>query len=105
MTRILILYASVGTGHQRAARALAEAFARLPDCEVRLEDTLAYATPVFRDAYTRSYLEMVAKAPALWQRYYQDTNRGDPEQIVRGNLLRGRAEELLNTRLDESISR
>ncbi|HEU5099002.1 MAG TPA: glycosyltransferase [Roseiflexaceae bacterium] len=105
MTRVLLLYASVGTGHQRAARALAEAFARLPDCEVRVENTLSYATPVFRDAYARSYLEMVAKAPALWQRYYQDTNRDDPQQIARGNLLRGRDEELLITRLDESISR
>jgi len=105
MTRILILYASVGTGHQRAARALEQAFARLPNCEVRVEDTLAFAPPVFRDAYARSYLEMVAKAPALWQRYYQDTDRGDPEHIARSNLLRGRAEELLIARLDDYISR
>ena len=66
MTRVLILHASVGTGHQHAARALADAFERLPNCEVRVEDTLAFAPPVFRDAYARSYLEMVAKAPALW---------------------------------------
>jgi processive 1,2-diacylglycerol beta-glucosyltransferase len=105
MTRVLILHASVGTGHQRAARALAEAFGRLPNCEVRVEDTLAYATPVFRDAYTRSYLDMVAKAPALWQRYYEDTNRGDPQQIARSNLLRGRAEEPLIARLAEAIRR
>jgi processive 1,2-diacylglycerol beta-glucosyltransferase len=100
-----MLHASVGTGHQRAARALAEAFGCLPDCEVRVEDTLAYATPVFRDAYARSYLQMVAKAPALWQRYYEDTNRGDPQQIARSNLLRGRAEEPLIARLAEAIRR
>jgi processive 1,2-diacylglycerol beta-glucosyltransferase len=41
MTHVLILHASVGTGHQHAARALADAFARLPNCEVRVEDTLA----------------------------------------------------------------
>jgi hypothetical protein len=47
---------------------------------------------------------MVAKAPALWQRYYQDTNRGDPQQIARSNLLRGPAEEPLIARLNASIS-
>jgi processive 1,2-diacylglycerol beta-glucosyltransferase len=47
---------------------------------------------------------MVAKAPALWQRYYQDTDRGDPQQIARSNLLRGRAEEPLIARLNASIS-
>jgi processive 1,2-diacylglycerol beta-glucosyltransferase len=104
MTRVLILHASVGTGHQHAARALADTFARLPNCEVRVEDTLAFAPPVFRDAYARSYLEMVAKAPALWQRYYQDTDRGDPQHIARSNLLRGRAEEPLIARLNASIS-
>jgi hypothetical protein len=41
MTHVLILHASVSIGHQHAARALADAFARLPNCEVRVEDTLA----------------------------------------------------------------
>lgn len=105
MTRILILHASVGTGHERAARALAEAFARLPNCEVQVEDTLAFVPPVFRDAYVHSYLEMVARAPALWQRFYEDSNRSDPEHTARSNLLRGRAEELLIAPLDEHIRR
>ena len=36
--RILILHASVGTGHLSAARALAQAFGRAPDVEVRVEE-------------------------------------------------------------------
>jgi processive 1,2-diacylglycerol beta-glucosyltransferase len=51
MPRVIILHASVGSGHQSAARALAEEFSRRPDWEVRMEDTLSYANPLFRSTY------------------------------------------------------
>ena len=50
--RVLILSASVGTGHLRAAEAIGQALRQLaPDAEVRHLDTMALATPFFRLLY------------------------------------------------------
>ena len=103
--RVLILHASVGSGHEHAARALAEAFARVPGCEVVMEDALAHATPVFRDAYAQTYLETVARAPALWQHYFETTDLIDPRRIASSNRSRGQVEKPLFVRLDRLVTR
>lgn len=103
--RILILYASVGSGHEFAARSLAEAFRRLPGCEVGMDDALAFAPPMFRDAYVRSYLETVARAPGLWQRYFETTDLTDPQRIASHNLSRGQAEKPLLAPLERLVTR
>ncbi len=103
MPRILLLHASVGSGHESAARALAEAFARKQEGEVRVEDTLSYANTLFRRAYTRSYTDLVALAPALWQIYYEQSNSEDPKEIALTNRLRGLVERLVVPRLDKLI--
>ena len=51
MPRILLLHVSVGMGHQRAAVALAHAFAQMPATTVQVEDTLDYAHGWFRRDY------------------------------------------------------
>ncbi|HEX5690604.1 MAG TPA: hypothetical protein VFX76_11410 [Roseiflexaceae bacterium] len=56
--RLLIIHVSVGTGHERAAPALAAACARKPGGEARVEDALAYGGRVFRRAYAQAYLEL-----------------------------------------------
>jgi processive 1,2-diacylglycerol beta-glucosyltransferase len=62
--RILILSASVGNGHLRAAEAI-EAAARslLPDAVIRNEDALALATAPLRFSYANCYLHLIEKAP------------------------------------------
>jgi processive 1,2-diacylglycerol beta-glucosyltransferase len=102
---VLILHASVGSGHEYAARALAEAFGHLPNCEVRVEDTLAFAPPVFRRTYARSYLDMVARAPGLWQLYFESTDLRDPARIAADNRRRGRLETPLLAPLSRLVSR
>ncbi|MBK9709920.1 MAG: hypothetical protein IPO81_01080 [Kouleothrix sp.] len=97
MARFLILHASVGSGHESAARALAAAFARLPDSEVRVEDTLDYASPLFRAAYARSYLELSQRAPMVWQMFYESTDIDDPEWNQITGQLRGMVAELTVT--------
>jgi processive 1,2-diacylglycerol beta-glucosyltransferase len=101
---VLILHASVGSGHEHAAQALAAAFARLPNCEARVEDALAFAAPVFRRAYTRSYLDTVARAPILWQRYFEATDLSDPDRIARDSEVRGQLEKPLLARLDQLVN-
>jgi len=75
MARVLILHASVGSGHKRAAEALAAAFQRRSPGQVRVEDVLRYTNPLFREAYARSYLRMTDKLPALWGYVYEQTDR------------------------------
>jgi len=93
MPRILILHASVGTGHRSAALALADAFAR-KQTEVRVEDALDHANPLFRQAYAGTYLDVTTRAPLLWQLFYQNTDVTDPDLIELTNRLRGAVERL-----------
>ncbi|WP_026369616.1 MGDG synthase family glycosyltransferase [Kallotenue papyrolyticum] len=75
MARVLILHASVGSGHKRAAEALAAAFARRMPGQVRVEDVLDYTNPLFREAYAHSYLRLTDKLPGLWGYVYEQTDR------------------------------
>lgn len=93
MPRILILHASVGTGHRSAALALADAFAR-KQAEVRVEDALEHANPLFRQAYAGTYLDVTNRAPLLWQFFYQNTDVADPDLIELTNRLRTAVERL-----------
>src|SRR5689334_3834933 len=103
MERILILHAAVGSGHKSAAQALAEAFARNPDRLVRVEDALEYGNPLFRQAYTRSYLEISDKAPLLWKLFYEQIDIDDLDLAITSNRLRGLAERPLVSKLDALV--
>jgi processive 1,2-diacylglycerol beta-glucosyltransferase len=71
--RILIVSASAGAGHTRAAQAL-EAAAEPAD-EVRHVDVLDFTASAYKKAYVGSYLEMVDRAPALWGYLYKSSDR------------------------------
>jgi processive 1,2-diacylglycerol beta-glucosyltransferase len=64
--KILILSASVGNGHTRAAQALEKAF-RLKNAaaEIRHEDTLDFTNPLFRQIYGKSYIDLVNNMPEV----------------------------------------
>jgi processive 1,2-diacylglycerol beta-glucosyltransferase len=62
--KVLILSASAGAGHVRAAQALEKAFTLSGSArEVRHIDALDYTTKVFRHIYSKAYLDMVNKMP------------------------------------------
>ena len=105
MERILILHASVGTGHKSAANALREAFAQNPQRVVRVEDTLDYSTPVFREAYARSYLQLSEKAPLLWKMFYDTFDTPDADTALIANRLRGLVERPLVSKLLQMVAR
>ncbi len=75
MPRILLIHASVGGGHQRAAAALAEAFGRRQPGQVEIADVLDYTNPLFREAYARSYIQLTDKLPQLWGYMYEQADR------------------------------
>lgn len=94
--RILLLSASAGAGHLRAAQALESACRQAhPQAQVRQLDTLELTPRAFRTLYAQKYLEFVNKAPELLGLLYERTNR--PPKSPVGDRLRLLAERL-NTR-------
>src|SRR5262245_51712420 len=64
--KVLILSASAGAGHVRAAQAIEAAFAQTGSArEVRNVDTLQFTNRLFRNLYSKAYLEMIQKAPEV----------------------------------------
>jgi processive 1,2-diacylglycerol beta-glucosyltransferase len=74
--KVLILHASAGAGHKRAAEALEKAFT-LEDknVEVSVRDILDFTSPMFRRTYGRGYLDIVRKAPELWGFMYARSDK------------------------------
>lgn len=67
MKKILIVYASAGAGHRKAAESLQRAFQSLPHgCSVDLVDVLDFTNPFFRWSYEQIYLWMITRATWLW---------------------------------------
>ena len=71
---ILVLSATAGAGHTRAAEALVET-ARLldPAPAVRHQDILGYTSPLFRKIYSEAYFAVVNRSPELWGYFYRKT--------------------------------
>jgi processive 1,2-diacylglycerol beta-glucosyltransferase len=77
--RVLILSASVGTGHLRAAEAIELALRQVqPGALVRNVDIFSFATPPFRLCYADSYLYLREKWPAFVGSIYNLMDRPDP---------------------------
>jgi processive 1,2-diacylglycerol beta-glucosyltransferase len=74
--RILILSASAGAGHVRAAEAVETALARSgAPVTVANYDVLTFMPPAFRKLYRDGYFEMVKRAPRLLGWLYEATDR------------------------------
>jgi processive 1,2-diacylglycerol beta-glucosyltransferase len=63
--RVLLLSASSGAGHVRAAQALEKAFAARGDCAVEHIDAIHYVSKLFQRVYDKAYIAMVRRAPEL----------------------------------------
>lgn len=73
--KVLVLSASAGAGHIRAAQAVERAFHEQRAArEVRHVDTLDYTNKLFRRLYAKAYLDMVSRTPELlgWLYDYLD---------------------------------
>lgn len=74
--KVLLLHASAGAGHKRAAEALAKAFqAADGSAEIKVVDILDFTPPLFRKTYARGYLDLVRRAPELWGYLYAEADR------------------------------
>jgi len=83
--RVLLLSASSGAGHVRAAEALEKAFAARGDCSVQHIDAIEYVSKLFQRAYDKTYISMVRRAPDLVGVLYERTDQ--PWQHRRRRLV------------------
>lgn len=74
--KILVVYATAGIGHKKAAIAVKKAYEEmgLPGTEVTLIDALDYTNNFFRWSYLQAYLLMVNKLPTFWGLMYYFTD-------------------------------
>lgn len=82
--RVLLLSATSGAGHVRAAQALEKAFLARGDCTVEHIYALRYVSKLFQRVYDKAYISMVRRAPALMGLLYERTDQ--PWQHLRPRL-------------------
>jgi processive 1,2-diacylglycerol beta-glucosyltransferase len=89
--RVLLLSASSGAGHVRAAQALEKAFSARGDCVVEHIDAIHYVSKLFQRIYDKAYISMVRRAPELMGVLYDRTD------LPWNHLRRRLAMDRLNT--------
>jgi len=96
--KILVLSASVGAGHLRAAQAVELALRQtVPEATVRNVDVLELTNAAFRRLYGKAYLVLVNKAPHVLGYFYDLLDR--PVSSRRGDRLRLAVQKLNLKRL------
>src|ERR1700674_1031007 len=73
--RVLLLSATSGAGHVRAAQALEQAFLARGDCLVEHVDALQHVSKLFQRVYDKTYISMVRRAPELLGDLYDRTDQ------------------------------
>lgn len=82
--RILLVYASAGAGHLKAAHSLfCYLRAKEPSWDIKLVDLLDYCHPLFSRAYSKSYNFFVRYAPWIWSAIYHISKAGPIGRLIR----------------------
>ena len=82
--RVLVLSASAGAGHLRAAEAIEKAIRiRGAATDVQHLDVLKYTNQVFRHFYSKAYIDLVNKAPEVlgWLYDYMDDPKKNDDPV------------------------
>src|SRR5215218_4039949 len=78
LRKVLLLSASAGAGHVRAAEAIEKAFNQAKDAgsrEVRHIDVLNYTNKLFRHLYSKAYIDLVNKMPEVPGWFYDKLDK------------------------------
>jgi processive 1,2-diacylglycerol beta-glucosyltransferase len=74
--KLVILSASIGTGHVRAAEAIEKTAKQdFPELGVIHLDVMDYIPKIYRHLYADSYIKIVNNYPALWEFMYQKSDK------------------------------
>ena len=94
VTRILVLTAGFGEGHNAAARNLAAAFNLTPErSPAQVIDLFALASPRLNALTRRGYLALINRAPKIWSAFYRWIDRS--QIMSRGSWMLRRETQLL----------
>jgi processive 1,2-diacylglycerol beta-glucosyltransferase len=99
--RLLLLYATAGDGHRRAAEAVADQL-RLRGAQVGLLDAVPFTHPIFRAIYVGGGLNLIIRLPRLYHAAYRLTDRSSIDRVLRGP--RSRAQQLSTRSLLHAIT-
>jgi len=87
MNKLLVLSASYGDGHQKAANAVRESMGQLsPDTDVEIIDYMKVVHPVLDSVAKYCYLKSVQFAPALYGWFYKGTSQIQPSSLLQRQL-------------------
>src|SRR5437868_3979669 len=87
--RILVLSASVGAGHMRAAEAVEAALHQAaPEVKVTTLDVLEMTNALFRRFYGKLYIDLVNKAPHVLGYFYDMLDQPSESANQRGDRFR-----------------
>ena len=78
LKKVLLLSASAGAGHVRAAEAIEKAFSQAEDAgsrEVLHVDVLNYTNKLFRHLYSKAYIDLVNKMPEVPGWFYDKLDK------------------------------
>jgi len=78
LKKVLLLSASAGAGHVRAAEAIEKAFKQAADSgsrEVQHVDVLNYTNKLFRHLYSKAYIDLVNKLPEVPGWFYDKLDK------------------------------
>jgi len=78
LRKVLLLSASAGAGHIRAAEAIEKAFNQVKDAESREVhhiDVLNYTNKLFRHLYSKAYIDLVNKMPEVPGWFYDKLDK------------------------------
>jgi processive 1,2-diacylglycerol beta-glucosyltransferase len=93
--RILVMSASVGAGHLRAAEAVEVALRQaVPDATVKNLDILTLTNATFRHFYSKAYLDFVNKAPHVLGYFYDLLDQPSKSGRNRSDRLRLAVEKI-----------
>lgn len=88
--KILILSASTGGGHMRAANAMKEYFEE-NNIDVNIVDTLKYISPLLNKTVTEGYEYLAKRMPNIYKMIYQSANNKVVNHLIFGiNSIVGR---------------
>ncbi|REK67589.1 MAG: UDP-N-acetylglucosamine--LPS N-acetylglucosamine transferase [Brevibacillus sp.] len=98
MKKILIFSASIGNGHNQAARAMQESLAEKGYTSMII-DTLEYISPTFHKILLESYMNLLRLSPKMWGRIYHNTEkiRFFDMNLWMNKLLANKLKKLINS--------
>ncbi len=81
--KILLIYASAGAGHMRAAEAVYNGIKTSSEHEIFFVDALDYCLPIFRQLYQKIYCSLVSQINWLWGWIFNFTDKNSLQPIIK----------------------